>query len=168
MKDEEIHSSPLLSSEYRDSEGDSDRAEQDDIVIRSRATVFQKWYPIALLSSVITLALLVAILIFVVLFRKPTDQQCAAQLSLWCEYFPCLATFLSLFVYRGTMLIWYNLAPAMEAVEYVSYDLDNAFDSTSGYRGLPTPEREELWLNLTTREWERQTSRFCVLRCCHG
>ena len=37
----------------------------------------------------------------------------------------------------------------MEAVEYVEFDNDNAFDSHSIYRGPPTPEREDAWMRIT-------------------
>ncbi|KAJ0365779.1 hypothetical protein COL26b_011911 [Colletotrichum chrysophilum] len=41
------------------------------------------------------------------------------------------------------------LTPALEAVEYVQMDFNDAFNSTSIYRGLPTPEREQAWFDLT-------------------
>lgn len=40
-------------------------------------------------------------------------------------------------------------APALEAVEYHDIDFINDFNSTSIYRGPPTPEREEAWDKLT-------------------
>lgn len=45
-------------------------------------------------------------------------------------------------------------APAFGAVEYHDMDLPNAFDSKSIYRGPPTREREEAWLNL----WNRRSN----------
>ncbi|KJZ71930.1 hypothetical protein HIM_08686 [Hirsutella minnesotensis 3608] len=42
-------------------------------------------------------------------------------------------------------------APAMEAVEYIDLDFDNSFDSHSLFRGPPTPEREELWRNVSIK-----------------
>ncbi|KAL8387061.1 hypothetical protein RB595_010185 [Gaeumannomyces hyphopodioides] len=77
--------------------------------------------PVIVLLAV--LCALVTTLLGVVLLSKPTDNQCARQLSVW--------------------------SPALEAVEYVSLDFDNAFNSTSKYRGPPTPEVEQAWHNLT-------------------
>ncbi|KAI6322301.1 hypothetical protein MCOR29_004806 [Pyricularia oryzae] len=77
--------------------------------------------PVILL--LMTLCVLVMALIGISLTRKPTDNQCARQLSMW--------------------------SPALEAVEYVTFDFDDAFNSTSKYRGPPTPEVEEAWFNLT-------------------
>jgi len=37
----------------------------------------------------------------------------------------------------------------MEAVEYIEYDFAAEFNSTNRYPGLPTPEREDAWFNLT-------------------
>lgn len=34
-------------------------------------------------------------------------------------------------------------------MEYIDFDLDNAFDVVNVYRGPPTPEREEAWQNLS-------------------
>ncbi|KAK2005354.1 hypothetical protein LZ32DRAFT_674356 [Colletotrichum eremochloae] len=55
--------------------------------------------------------------------RAPSDQDCARQLSMW--------------------------SPALEAVEYMQLDFNDAFNSTSIYRGPPTPEREKAWFDLT-------------------
>lgn len=41
----------------------------------------------------------------------------------------------------------------MEAVEYIEYDFAAEFNSTNKYRGLPTPEREDAWFNLTYSEF---------------
>ncbi|KAI1420871.1 hypothetical protein F5Y12DRAFT_719090 [Xylaria sp. FL1777] len=73
----------------------------------------------------ITLILLVVTLISMTLAFKPTDNQCARQLSIY--------------------------SPAMEAVGYVEYDFDNAFNSQSIYRGPPTDEREAAWHALTAQ-----------------
>ncbi|GAW15925.1 hypothetical protein ANO14919_053470 [Xylariales sp. No.14919] len=62
-------------------------------------------------------------LISISLAFKPTDKQCARQLSVY--------------------------SPAMDAVEYIEYDFDNAFGSQSIYRGPPTDEREAAWHALT-------------------
>ncbi|KDN68869.1 hypothetical protein CSUB01_11784 [Colletotrichum sublineola] len=43
----------------------------------------------------------------------------------------------------------YSIAPALEAVEFIQLDFDDAFNSTSIYRGPPTPEREKAWFDLT-------------------
>ncbi|KAL2061367.1 hypothetical protein VTL71DRAFT_7640 [Oculimacula yallundae] len=56
---------------------------------------------------------------------KPTDIQCAKQLS---PYSPILED-------QGV-------------VEYSSYDLELYFNQPSPYRGIPTPEREALWEDL--------------------
>ena len=42
----------------------------------------------------------------------------------------------------------FNLAPALVAVEYVEYDLENMFDQPSIYRGPPTPVLEKAWSDL--------------------
>ncbi|RWA08994.1 hypothetical protein EKO27_g6101 [Xylaria grammica] len=63
------------------------------------------------------------VLISISLAFKPTDKQCARQLSVY--------------------------SPAMDAVEYIEYDFDNAFGSQSIYRGPPTDEREAAWHALT-------------------
>ncbi|KAK2050914.1 hypothetical protein LY76DRAFT_529540 [Colletotrichum caudatum] len=55
--------------------------------------------------------------------RAPSDQDCTRQLSMW--------------------------SPVLEAVEYIQFDFDDAFNSTSIYRGPPTPEREKAWFDLT-------------------
>lgn len=39
-------------------------------------------------------------------------------------------------------------APMNEAVEYVEFDFDTAFDSETKYRGPPTPELEAAWEEL--------------------
>jgi hypothetical protein len=49
------------------------------------------------------------------------------------------------------VLTW-TVAPVMEAVDYVEYDFDNAFDSKNIYRGPPTPERDAAWAKLYNRE----------------
>lgn len=96
--------------------------------------------PVILL--LMTLCVLVMALIGISLTRKPTDNQCARQLSMWCKSFGDLEAFKHA---RLTFLP----APALEAVEYVTFDFDDAFNSTSKYRGPPTPEVEEAWFNLT-------------------
>ncbi|TLD15798.1 uncharacterized protein PgNI_02498 [Pyricularia grisea] len=89
-----------------------------------------------------TLCVLVMALIGISLTRKPTDNQCARQLSMWCKSLGDLEAF------KHARLTFLS-APALEAVEYVTFDFDNAFNSTSKYRGPPTPEVEEVWFNLT-------------------
>jgi hypothetical protein len=42
-----------------------------------------------------------------------------------------------------------NPAPALEAIEYVDMDFIAEFNSTSLYRGPPTPAREKAWFDLT-------------------
>ncbi|KAF2752792.1 hypothetical protein EJ05DRAFT_480943 [Pseudovirgaria hyperparasitica] len=61
----------------------------------------------------------------ILIFHRPSDVQCAKQLS--------------------------SYSPALEAVEYVNIDFDADFDAHGIYRGPPTPEREQAWFNLTTR-----------------
>ncbi len=39
-------------------------------------------------------------------------------------------------------------APAFEAVEYVDIQFQNGFHEKSKYRGKPTPELEQAWLDL--------------------
>ncbi|KAH8879266.1 hypothetical protein GQ53DRAFT_855067 [Thozetella sp. PMI_491] len=58
---------------------------------------------------------------------KPSDRQCVERLSLY--------------------------SPAFEAIEYVEYDFENSFNSTTIYRGPPTPEREEAWQQLSQRDF---------------
>ncbi|CCF34128.1 hypothetical protein CH063_01083 [Colletotrichum higginsianum] len=77
-------------------------------------------------SSLAVLSILILSMVFGFIFsvlRAPSDQDCARQLSMW--------------------------SPALDAVEYVSMDFNDAFNSTSIYRGLPTPEREQAWFDLT-------------------
>ncbi|KUJ15076.1 uncharacterized protein LY89DRAFT_589180 [Mollisia scopiformis] len=42
-----------------------------------------------------------------------------------------------------------RIAPALEAVEYITQDFSDAFNSTSIYRGPPTRELEDAWEKLT-------------------
>ncbi|KAF3038997.1 hypothetical protein E8E12_004863 [Didymella heteroderae] len=84
---------------------------------------WSRWGFVLLLASSVVLNLLLMALTATKLTKRPTDQDCAKQLSVY--------------------------SPAMEAVEYVEYDFAAEFNSTNKYRGLPTPEREDAWFNLT-------------------
>lgn len=107
-----------------------------------------RWMPSPVLSSVFVLIFLVLALIGIELTRKPTNQQCTKQLSVYCEFI----------MYRD--MTWvarsgrltYCTAPALEAVEYIDYDFAAEFNSTNKYRGPPTAEREDAWFNLTYSE----------------
>ncbi|KXJ84919.1 hypothetical protein Micbo1qcDRAFT_128869 [Microdochium bolleyi] len=57
--------------------------------------------------------------------RGSTDQECVAQLSVW--------------------------SPAIEAVEYIEYNWGNEFNSTSKFRGPPTPELEQAWTDVSLK-----------------
>jgi hypothetical protein len=50
-------------------------------------------------------------------------------------------------VWPPDRVIW--TAPLLPVVEYHDIDFDNAFNSTSIYRGPPVREREEAWERLT-------------------
>ncbi|KAI8193446.1 hypothetical protein CCHR01_12062 [Colletotrichum chrysophilum] len=125
---------PLMSADSRDSESVEDfgdcHAGEKSIAQRFRWIEWNQRAPSRitglLQSSLIPLSILVLSMAFGFVFsflRAPTDQDCARQLSMW--------------------------SPALEAVEYVQMDFNDAFNSTSIYRGLPTPEREQAWFDLT-------------------
>lgn len=73
--------------------------------------------------------------------KKPSDKQCARQLSVWCQYQnSCFANALSANAV--------SLAPLQDAVEYESYDFDNDFDHQTIYRGPPSSKLEHAWDKL--------------------
>ncbi|KAE9963083.1 hypothetical protein BLS_009708 [Venturia inaequalis] len=90
---------------------------------------WRRHLPCPLMGAVCLLIVLATINIFLLLIRTPTDAQCTKQLSTY--FFLTLA------------------APALEAVEYEEMDFTAIFNSTSIYRGPPTPEREKAWTRLT-------------------
>lgn len=98
----------------------SDDLPIDSFRIRCRRS---RWVPSPLLASIFSLNILFTVLIVIALTRRPTDQQCSKQLSVY--------------------------SPALEAIEYIEYDFAAEFNSTNIYRGPPTPEREDAWFNLT-------------------
>jgi hypothetical protein len=113
-----------------------------------------RWIPSPLLGSIISLNILIATLIIVALTRKPTDQQCSAQLSTFCKY---------LFPERWHTDL-HGPAPALEAIEYIEYDFAAEFNSTNIYRGPPTPEREDAWWKLTYSRLSHNIIVHCNLR----
>ncbi|KAK4455388.1 hypothetical protein QBC34DRAFT_374227 [Podospora aff. communis PSN243] len=64
----------------------------------------------------------VCILLAAAVTRQPTDAECTARLSVW--------------------------SPAFEAVRYEDVQFQNSFSQKSVYRGKPTPELEQAWLDL--------------------
>jgi len=59
----------------------------NDLLLESHQILRRRsrWIPSPLLASVIALNLLVTALIVIVLTKKPTDQQCSKQLSVYCK-----------------------------------------------------------------------------------
>ena len=47
----------------------------------------------------------------------------------------------------------FTVAPMMEAVKYEQVQFENAFHQKSKYRGTPTPELEQAWLDLWNCEF---------------
>lgn len=109
--------------------------------------------PSRLLATLLALLcfLLSTLIVLVVVRLNPSDQQCARQLSMWCKFLSAhpRTKIITKSGINETHPVFVIAAPAMEAVEYITVDFDDAFNSTSIYRGLPTPEREEAWFNLT-------------------
>lgn len=150
---------PLMSADSRDSESVEDfgdcHAGEKSIAQRFRWIEWNQRAPSRITglleSSLIPLSILVLSMAFGFVFsflRAPTDQDCARQLSMWCKSCPStlLAKLGSKSKHRRVLT---HTAPALEAVEYVQMDFNDAFNSTSIYRGLPTPEREQAWFDLT-------------------
>lgn len=102
-------------------------------------------------TCIFLVAIIVSMLIYFgfVFDKRQTDQECAAQLSIWCTSYKATSSVMS----RTNTPV----APVLEAVEYVSYDFSNAFDGKSPFRGPPTAELEARWENLTF-------SRYLLLR----
>ncbi|KAJ5588766.1 hypothetical protein N7537_011444 [Penicillium hordei] len=129
MEPKQVTYHPLI-SESRDfesiTEHDQEDISNDERILsrhqRLRGWVRHKTSPVLIALS--ALCLLVCALIVAVLTKlNPSDLQCSKQLSSW--------------------------SPALDAVEYIEYDFDGAFNATSIYRGPPTEERESAWFNLT-------------------
>ncbi|KAJ4397178.1 hypothetical protein N0V93_001402 [Gnomoniopsis smithogilvyi] len=126
MSAKQLSYQPLMGLDSKDSESFTDDSSVIDEAMLSRhqySTGWKRWIPSPVLGVLTALTLLVCFLIVAVITHRQSDQQCARQLSMW--------------------------SPALDAVEYIQIDFNDAFNSTSIYRGLPTPEREEAWLNLT-------------------
>ncbi|OJJ99189.1 hypothetical protein ASPACDRAFT_43854 [Aspergillus aculeatus ATCC 16872] len=115
------------SRDFEPSTDDGQESASNDRRVLMRHQTLRGWKKHILSPVVITLivlCLLVCGLIVAVLVKlHPTDGQCSRQLSSW--------------------------SPALDAVEYIDYDFDGAFNATSIYRGPPTHERESAWFNLT-------------------
>lgn len=138
---------PLM-SESRDFESITEHDQEDtsnDERILSRHQRLCGWVrhiTSPVLIALIALCLLVCALIVAVLTKlNPSDLQCSKQLSSWCK---CKIP-VQVFEIDSN----FNAAPALDAVEYIEYDFDGAFNATSIYRGPPTEERESAWFNLT-------------------
>ncbi|KAI1188576.1 hypothetical protein F5B17DRAFT_451587 [Nemania serpens] len=94
--------------------------ERDDEVGRHAAVLQSYRRLIALISSIAVLFFLsTVVLLFAFISKRPTDQQCGSQTTLW--------------------------SPANEAIEYEIVEPQNPFAHPSPYRGPPTPELEEAW-----------------------
>lgn len=78
---------PLMSSDARSSLADDSSSTADEAMLDryQRRRKMMQWIPSTLVGAVFTLILLVIALIVVTLTRKPTDQQCSAQLSTYCK-----------------------------------------------------------------------------------
>lgn len=79
--------------------------------------------------------------------RKPSDRECTAQLSIWCEInrsFSLIIHFL-----KNTADENFVLAPLIEAVEYEQRDWTSGL-SASEFSGPPTPELEARWSEIST------------------
>lgn len=97
-----------------------------------------------ILHATWVLCTLLGLLVYLSMTRKPTDQQCTKKLNLYCQSLP---------IFPHTATSNPPTAPMLEAVEYVEKDFSNEFNSTSIYRGPPTPEREAAWDKLTYSEF---------------
>ncbi|PKS05391.1 hypothetical protein jhhlp_008766 [Lomentospora prolificans] len=80
-----------------------------------------------LIPVLIVLNILLSGVVIVLANKKPTDYDCASQLSTY--------------------------SPVLEAgvVQYVEFDFNDGFNSTSNYRGPPTRATEEAWFKLVTK-----------------
>ncbi|KAH6649303.1 hypothetical protein F5144DRAFT_588054 [Chaetomium tenue] len=127
MESQKAMYQPLMPPESKDCEclTDDSRSTNDDTVLLRHQPKhkWKRWIPNPVNGMLAVLIILTCGLIVAVLTHKQSDQQCARQLSMW--------------------------SPALDAVEYIQLDFNDAFNSTSIYRGPPTPEREEAWFNLT-------------------
>jgi hypothetical protein len=88
------------------------------------------------------------VLLFLYSFKKPSDHECAAQLSVWCKY-TVITPFHPTWNYMLTTHIL--LAPLMDAegvVEYEERDFENDFAHQTKYRGPPTQALEDAWHDL--------------------
>ncbi|EFQ24894.1 hypothetical protein CGRA01v4_06855 [Colletotrichum graminicola] len=127
MESKETSYKPLMSEETRDSE--SLEGSMYSINGAPKHRLWSKWklrLQSLYMGHTSFLCLVVLSMAFGFAFsvlRAPSDQDCARQLSMW--------------------------SPVLDAVEYIQYDFDDAFNSTSIYRGPPTPEREQAWFDLT-------------------
>ena len=126
---------------------DDSRSTNDDTVLLGHQPrhKWKRWIPNPVNGMLAVLIILTCGLIVAVLTHKQSDQQCARQLSMWCR---CSLVRRMLVSGRLTRTLSAT-APALDAVEYIQLDFNDAFNSTSIYRGPPTPEREEAWFNLT-------------------
>lgn len=102
---------------------------------------------LSLERSINCLLLMIILLLSLILYRKPTDKQCAAQTSIWCQYIPRLPNHNA---HSNESISWVHpLAPMLDAVEYHELEYTNTFNSTSIYRGPPTHDVEAAWTKLT-------------------
>lgn len=109
------------------------------------------WRIFGLGAWVFTTLLLAACLLLLVaaITREPSDRECLIKLSVWCKFLqfpshsvPSRRIHLGLKNCNGTP------APAFEAVEHVDVQFQNGFHEKSIYRGKPTPDLEQAWLDL--------------------
>ncbi|KAI9776101.1 MAG: hypothetical protein M1839_000614 [Geoglossum umbratile] len=105
-------SNDLLSKDEKEEYG------VEDARLGKRSLSMTRWsLPASLLLFALSILLLIAARSI-----RPSDNQCARQLSVW--------------------------SPGLDAVEYIEYDLENKFDEPSIYRGPPTPARDKAWTEL--------------------
>lgn len=78
---------PLMSTDARSSLADDSSTSADEVLLGSyqRHRNLMQWAPSTLVGVVFTLILLIIYLLVVVFTQKPTDQQCSAQLSVYCK-----------------------------------------------------------------------------------